>query len=141
MLHYHGPRCFIYHGYFGTSRRIFLSQVARHLAKLFDSMASLKFEEDASGEPTKIAIGMTSKDKEYVDFDKPCELVGQVGINALLESEPKPFISTYVCMYNTNMDCIHLCIHTLCKCYMYYSCTHCYTIGILNCTGNSALYV
>ena len=53
-------------------------QVARHLAKLFDSMAALKFEEDASGESTKNAVGMFSKDKEYVDFDKPCECIGQV---------------------------------------------------------------
>lgn len=55
-------------------------QVARHLAKLFDSMASLKFEEDASGEPTRNAVGMYSKDKEYVDFDAPCACVGQVSI-------------------------------------------------------------
>lgn len=53
-------------------------QVARHLAKLFDSMARLKFEEDESGEPTKNAVGMYSKDKEYVDLDQPCECIGQV---------------------------------------------------------------
>ncbi len=52
-------------------------QVARHLAKLFDSMAALKFVEDANG-PTKVAKGMYSKDKEYVDFDENCECVGQV---------------------------------------------------------------
>jgi len=51
--------------------------VARHLAKLFDSMAALEFEEDDNG-PTKVAKGMFSKDKEYVDFDEPCECVGQV---------------------------------------------------------------
>ena len=54
--------------------------MARHLAKLFDSMASLKFKEDENGEATKVALGMFSKDKEYVDFDQPCECVGQVRI-------------------------------------------------------------
>ena len=50
------------------------------MAKLFDSMAALKFEQDESGEPTKNAIGMFSKDKEYVDFDEPCQCVGQVSM-------------------------------------------------------------
>ena len=52
-------------------------QVARHLAKLFDSMAQLKFVEK-DGKPTDEALGMYSKDGEYVDFDKPCVCVGQV---------------------------------------------------------------
>ena len=57
--------------------------MARHLAKLFDSMAKLKFQ-DESG---RIALGMYSKDGEYVDFDSPCELIGQVEdwLNKLLE--------------------------------------------------------
>lgn len=54
-----------------------LVQVARHLAKLFDSMAQLKFVEK-DGKPTDEAVGMYSKDGEYVDFDKPCICVGQV---------------------------------------------------------------
>ena len=53
-------------------------KVARHLAKLFDSMAKLKFKEDGDGKPTKEAVGMYSKDGEYVDFDEPCKCVGQV---------------------------------------------------------------
>lgn len=53
------------------------TQVACHLAKLFDSMAQLKFMEE-DGQPTKEAIGMFSKDGEYVAFDKPCMCVGQV---------------------------------------------------------------
>ena len=57
---------------------LFDFQVARHLAKLFDSMAKLKFIEDADGKPTKEAVGMFSKDGEYVDFDEPCKCVGQV---------------------------------------------------------------
>jgi dynein heavy chain len=48
------------------------------LAKLFDSMAKLKFKEDGDGNPTKEAVGMYSKDGEYVDFDEPCKCVGQV---------------------------------------------------------------
>ena len=65
-------------------------QVARHLAKLFDSMAKLKFQQDADGKPTKEALGMFSKDKdpEYVEFDKPCMCVGQVEnwLNDLLDT-------------------------------------------------------
>lgn len=53
------------------------TQVACHLAKLFDSMAQLKFLEE-DGQPTKEAIGMFSKDGEYVAFDKPCMCIGQV---------------------------------------------------------------
>ena len=47
------------------------------MAKLFDSMAQLKFVEK-DGQPTDEAAGMYSKDGEYVDFDKPCLCVGQV---------------------------------------------------------------
>ena len=50
-------------------------------------MASLKFEQDAAGEPTKVAVGMFSKDKEYVDFDQPCELVGQVSCKPVFVSQ------------------------------------------------------
>ena len=41
-------------------------------------MAKLKFKADAEGKPTKEAVGMYSKDGEYVDFDEPCKCVGQV---------------------------------------------------------------
>ena len=42
---------------------------------------------DDSDQPTKTAIGMYSKDGEYVDFDEACELTGQVEqwLNKLLE--------------------------------------------------------
>lgn len=65
-----------------------LPQVARHLAKLFDSMDRLKFEQGEDGEPTKQALGMWSKDGEYVDFNKPCKCVGQVEtwLNYLLDT-------------------------------------------------------
>ena len=42
-------------------------------------MAHLKFVMDEEDKPTKEAVGMYSKDKEYVDFDKPCMCEGQVG--------------------------------------------------------------
>ena len=51
--------------------------MAKHLAKLFDSMAKLKFHEEGNEPPTE-ALGMYSKDGEYVDFDKACMCVGQV---------------------------------------------------------------
>ena len=40
-------------------------------------MAKLKFEMRGK-EPTKIAIGMYSKDGELVNLSKPCDLNGQV---------------------------------------------------------------
>eukprot|EP00058_Branchiostoma_floridae_P010281 XP_002595769.1 hypothetical protein BRAFLDRAFT_200305 [Branchiostoma floridae] len=61
--------------------------VARHLPKLFDNTAKLKFQEDESGQFTKTATGMYSKEGEYCDFDQPVELDGQVEIwlNKLLD--------------------------------------------------------
>ena len=52
-------------------------KVMRHLAKLFDSMAKLKFREE-DGEATKDATGMYSKDGEYVDMVEPCSCTGPV---------------------------------------------------------------
>ncbi|XP_013068368.2 dynein beta chain, ciliary [Biomphalaria glabrata] len=62
--------------------------VARHLTKLFDSMAKLKFELDKDNNPIKNGLGMYSKDGEYVDLNSPCDLNGQVEVwlNRLLES-------------------------------------------------------
>ena len=62
--------------------------MARHLAKLFDSMAKLKFQEDEAGKPTKGALGMYSKDGEYVSFVELCVCEGQVEVwlNVLLET-------------------------------------------------------
>lgn len=57
---------------------IYNQQVARHLTKLFDSMAKLKFEKDSEGNDAKVALGMFSKDGEYVDMDQACDLGGQV---------------------------------------------------------------
>uniref|UniRef100_A0A8C5IYP6 Dynein axonemal heavy chain 17 n=1 Tax=Junco hyemalis TaxID=40217 RepID=A0A8C5IYP6_JUNHY len=62
-------------------------EVSRHLTKLFDSLAKLKFQEDADKKPQKVALGMFSRDGEYMDFDAECDLSGQVEVwlNRLLE--------------------------------------------------------
>lgn len=51
--------------------------MAKHLTKLFDSMADLKFEME-NDEPTKMAIGMYAKDGEYIAFPEQCDCNGQV---------------------------------------------------------------
>uniref|UniRef100_A0A8D0H5U7 Dynein axonemal heavy chain 17 n=1 Tax=Sphenodon punctatus TaxID=8508 RepID=A0A8D0H5U7_SPHPU len=63
-------------------------EVGRHLSKLFDSMAKLKFKMDSKDKPLKIGLGMYSKEDEYVDFDKECDCSGQVEVwlNRVLES-------------------------------------------------------
>ena len=53
------------------------SQVAKHLTKLFDSMAKLKFRQE-NDEDTKIALHMSSKDGEEVKLSSPCDCDGQV---------------------------------------------------------------
>ncbi|XP_035888860.1 dynein heavy chain 9, axonemal isoform X2 [Phyllostomus discolor] len=55
-------------------------QVQRHLSKLFDNMAKMRFHLDTSEKPTKISLGMYSKENEYVAFSKPCDCSGQVEI-------------------------------------------------------------
>ncbi|KAL3857821.1 hypothetical protein ACJMK2_012454, partial [Sinanodonta woodiana] len=63
------------------------SVVSRHLIKLFDSLAKLKFEKDEKNCDTKIAFGMISKEGEYVDLEKTTDLSGQVEnwLNRLLD--------------------------------------------------------
>ncbi|XP_004857611.1 dynein heavy chain 9, axonemal isoform X1 [Heterocephalus glaber] len=53
-------------------------QVQRHLSKLFDNMAKMQFQLDASDNPTKTSLGMYSKEEEYVAFSEPCDCSGQV---------------------------------------------------------------
>ncbi|MEE6489662.1 hypothetical protein FKM82_015640 [Ascaphus truei] len=50
-------------------------QVTRHLLKLFDNVADLKFEDEESS--TQSAIGMYSREGEFVYFTKPCVCEGQ----------------------------------------------------------------
>ncbi|XP_017170010.1 dynein axonemal heavy chain 9 isoform X1 [Mus musculus] len=55
-------------------------QVQRHLSKLFDNMAKMQFQLDASQNPTKTSLGMYSKEEEYVAFSEACDCSGQVEI-------------------------------------------------------------
>ncbi|XP_039545600.1 dynein heavy chain 11, axonemal [Pimephales promelas] len=55
-------------------------QVTRHLLKLFDNLADLRFKEDDDGatDPkTTVALGMYSREGEYVPFSQPCVCEGQ----------------------------------------------------------------
>ncbi|TPX33478.1 hypothetical protein SmJEL517_g03633 [Synchytrium microbalum] len=62
-------------------------EVAVHLPKLFDNIARLQFEKMEGGDPSKIAIGMYSKEDEYVPFVTPCECSGpvEVWLNRLVD--------------------------------------------------------
>ncbi|KAL1130935.1 hypothetical protein AAG570_012176 [Ranatra chinensis] len=53
--------------------------VARHLTKLFDSIASLKFIPEEDNLP-KAALGMQAKDGEYVEFNANCDCTGAVEV-------------------------------------------------------------
>ena len=61
--------------------------VAKHLTKLFDSMAKLKMIEE-NGQPTNFAKQMIAKDGESVDFVAPvvCEGQVEVWLNRLLSA-------------------------------------------------------
>ncbi|XP_030057583.1 dynein axonemal heavy chain 11 [Microcaecilia unicolor] len=53
-------------------------KVTRHLVKLFDNIADLRFQENSQEETTKVALGMYSKEKEYVPFQANFRCFGQV---------------------------------------------------------------
>lgn len=52
--------------------------MSRHLPKLFDSLAKLEFKTGPDKQPLKVALGMFSRDEEYVPLDADCNLSGQV---------------------------------------------------------------
>lgn len=52
--------------------------VAKHLTKLFDSIARLNFERNDDGTINKKIFGMHAKDGEYVTFDAECDCNGPV---------------------------------------------------------------
>nr|KAJ3421855.1 hypothetical protein HK105_002054 [Polyrhizophydium stewartii] len=62
--------------------------VAIHLPKLFDSISRLEFQKSPSGELTKTAIGMYSREDEYVPFVEKCQCTGPVEtwLNRLVDS-------------------------------------------------------
>ena len=57
--------------------------IATHLAKLFDNTTDLKFKENS-----KIAVGMYSSEREYVEFEEECDCDGQVEVwlNRVMDS-------------------------------------------------------
>uniref|UniRef100_A0A8C3LGS3 Dynein axonemal heavy chain 9 n=1 Tax=Chrysolophus pictus TaxID=9089 RepID=A0A8C3LGS3_CHRPC len=54
--------------------------VQGHLSKLFDNLAKMRFQLDSEQKPTKIGLGMYSKEEEYVRFSEPCDCSGQVEV-------------------------------------------------------------
>ncbi|NXL03800.1 DYH17 protein, partial [Mesembrinibis cayennensis] len=64
------------------------AEVSRHLPKLFDSLAKLKFKMSPDKKPLKVGLGMFSRDEEYVPLNANCDLSGQVEVwlNRVLES-------------------------------------------------------
>uniref|UniRef100_A0A8C0HXD6 Dynein axonemal heavy chain 11 n=1 Tax=Balaenoptera musculus TaxID=9771 RepID=A0A8C0HXD6_BALMU len=52
-------------------------EVTHHLSKLFDSIVDLQFE-DHQDVSARRAVGMYSKEKEYVPFPAECECIGHV---------------------------------------------------------------
>ncbi|XP_058249288.1 dynein axonemal heavy chain 11 [Hemibagrus wyckioides] len=53
-------------------------EVTHHLAKLFDSIADLQFCQDEHTMKDMVAVGMFSREKEYVPFHSQCDCVGPV---------------------------------------------------------------
>ncbi|NXL59531.1 DYH17 protein, partial [Chordeiles acutipennis] len=56
------------------------AEVSRHLPKLFDSLARLKFKMSPDKKPLKVGLGMFSRDEEHVPLDAECDLSGQVEV-------------------------------------------------------------
>ncbi|NXY11890.1 DYH9 protein, partial [Pteruthius melanotis] len=54
--------------------------VQRHLPKLFDNLAKLKFQVDSEQKTTKVGLGMFSREGEYVQFSEACDCSGQVEV-------------------------------------------------------------
>lgn len=56
--------------------------MTRHLLKLFDNIADLRFKDSGIGEEeeenSEVAVGMYSREGEYVQFCEPCVCEGQV---------------------------------------------------------------
>lgn len=55
-----------------------LLQVIVHLSKLFDSMSDLEFAKNKQLDNPKLAVGMYSKEREYVPFQTECSCYGPV---------------------------------------------------------------
>uniref|UniRef100_A0A803V436 Dynein axonemal heavy chain 17 n=1 Tax=Ficedula albicollis TaxID=59894 RepID=A0A803V436_FICAL len=67
--------------------------VQRHLPKLFDNLAKLKFQVDSEQKTTKVGLGMYSREEEYVQFSEPCDCSGQVrGEPWSVQAAPTPLV-------------------------------------------------
>ena len=60
---------------------ISLLQVTVHLSKIFDNMADLEFAQNEQLDNPKLAVGMYSKEREYVPFHTECFCYGQVRLH------------------------------------------------------------
>lgn len=58
--------------------------VVKHLTKLFDSIAKLKFHAADEKHPIMRAVGMIAKDSEYVEFNETANVNGPVCIKILM---------------------------------------------------------
>lgn len=65
-----------------------LLQVTVHLSKFFDNMSDLEFEKEQLDNP-KLAVGMYSKEREYVPFQTECCCYGPVSSYLLLKNVRK----------------------------------------------------
>ncbi|KAG9277586.1 dynein heavy chain 11, axonemal-like [Astyanax mexicanus] len=82
-------------------------QVTRHLLKLFDNLADLKFRDEEEEEDegrTEVAVGMYSREGEYVPFSEPCVCEGQAecwlgGLELAMRSTVRHEISEAVSAY------------------------------------------
>ncbi|XP_056142990.1 dynein axonemal heavy chain 11 [Lampris incognitus] len=55
-------------------------EITCHLSKLFDNMSDLEFFENKQVDVCKVAVGMYSKEREYVPFQKQCCCDGPVEV-------------------------------------------------------------
>lgn len=55
-----------------------LLQVTVHLSKLFDNISDLEFAKNEELDNPKLAVGMYSKEREYVPFQTECYCFGPV---------------------------------------------------------------
>ncbi len=53
-------------------------QVTAHLSKLFDNMSDLEFAKNGQLDNFKLAVGMYSKEREFVPFQTECRCFGPV---------------------------------------------------------------
>ncbi|XP_058258889.1 dynein axonemal heavy chain 11 isoform X1 [Hemibagrus wyckioides] len=80
-------------------------QVTRHLLKLFDNLADLKFRDEGEEEGrVEVAVGMYSREGEYVPFSESCVCEGQAecwlgGLELAMRSTVRQEISEAVAAY------------------------------------------